>query len=258
MYEVNKPETQFGDEKCPLNPNHYKVQVDDVAPVGSFPWAIIQVYLGYQVRRNDWEAANEYIKLIPGSTDSDSIPTQIGMVDKHGNLTSWQPTQEDMMTCDWELNYMLSFDLILGTGEFGGDVDETKKGRDWGYSGEKFDLGKGELLFGALTQIQNKTDIIEISAFCWEEVKENSVQQLLFWVYSLGKNGYNNTIELFKKSLYVTVDGVIYNLGIPIPRSNGSIDYYSYYAWYQGPETQKMSSVLKQIGQTKRFCFNWK
>ncbi|AOM39183.1 Thoeris anti-defense Tad2 family protein [Xenorhabdus hominickii] len=86
------------------------------------------MYLGLWVRRDDWSSSSEYIKLIPSSTSGDgkNIPPQIGIVEKNSELISWQPTQDDMMTCDWELvskvtpvECMLSFDLEVGTGTWG-------------------------------------------------------------------------------------------------------------------------------------------
>ncbi|WP_340614805.1 Thoeris anti-defense Tad2 family protein [Xenorhabdus thailandensis] len=103
MSDVNK----LDNKQCPFDPDQYQykktidVEVDNVAPDGSFPWALIQVYVGKLVRRNGWDAEVQYIKLLPGSTDN-NILAQIEVVDKEGT-TSWQPTQEDMMACDWEL-----------------------------------------------------------------------------------------------------------------------------------------------------------
>ncbi|MDC9591871.1 hypothetical protein PSI23_22020 [Xenorhabdus sp. XENO-10] len=44
MSEINKLDN--AGIKCPFHPDQYKSQ-DAVAPFGSFPWAIAQVYLGW-------------------------------------------------------------------------------------------------------------------------------------------------------------------------------------------------------------------
>ncbi|MBD2786607.1 DUF2829 domain-containing protein [Xenorhabdus sp. DI] len=90
MSEINKP--------YPLNPDQYKS--DDVAPIGSFPWAMIQLYLGKKVHRKDWDVPNEYIQLRPAS---EGLPALIEQFDKHGSFTIWTPTQEDLIACDWNL-----------------------------------------------------------------------------------------------------------------------------------------------------------
>ncbi|CDH26040.1 Thoeris anti-defense Tad2 family protein [Xenorhabdus bovienii] len=104
MSEINKLDST----PCSSDPDQYKVKVtienDTVAPVGSFPWVVIQVYLGNIVRRNGWDSRDEYIKLIPSVTGYDGkiIPPQIWTVDKDDEQP-WTPTQDDMMSCDWVL-----------------------------------------------------------------------------------------------------------------------------------------------------------
>ncbi|MDE9482772.1 DUF2829 domain-containing protein, partial [Xenorhabdus bovienii] len=121
MSEVNKPENKESNLKCPFNPDQYKGN-DVAAPVGSFPWAVIQVYLGNKVHRHGWDSPNEYIHLAPESAPAsgEDDPPQIVKHDKQGYLASWLPTQEDMMACDWKQliswDNPLVFDLTLGAG----------------------------------------------------------------------------------------------------------------------------------------------
>ncbi|CBJ81112.1 hypothetical protein XBJ1_1986 [Xenorhabdus bovienii SS-2004] len=70
MSKINKLDN-IG-KKCSFNPDQYKkkIEVDDVAPVGSFPWAVIQVYLNKPVRRSDW---NSNIYLIPKYDNSGHV-----------------------------------------------------------------------------------------------------------------------------------------------------------------------------------------
>ncbi|REF27182.1 hypothetical protein BDD26_1929 [Xenorhabdus cabanillasii] len=67
MSDVNK----LDNKQCSFDPEQYKAHVtvsykidnDVSAPVGSFPWAMIQVYLGNNVRRNVWDA-NKYSRKV--------------------------------------------------------------------------------------------------------------------------------------------------------------------------------------------------
>ncbi|MBE8596173.1 Thoeris anti-defense Tad2 family protein [Xenorhabdus sp. BG5] len=98
-WDLLKSEDNKPDPKCPFNLNQYNL----TAPVGSFPWVIIQVYLGNKAHRNHWHTPNEYIHLVhkaeaPGGGEE---ITHIEKLDKHGNFASWTPTQEDLIACDW-------------------------------------------------------------------------------------------------------------------------------------------------------------
>ncbi|CBJ81208.1 conserved hypothetical protein [Xenorhabdus bovienii str. Jollieti] len=99
MSEINKPEKTSANQNCFINPDQYKNH-DVVAPVGSYPWAIIQLYLGNLMYRNDWDYPNEYIGLVPESGEGDNLPYVIKKR-IHNNFEQWQPAQEDMMACDW-------------------------------------------------------------------------------------------------------------------------------------------------------------
>ncbi|MCC8381644.1 MW1434 family type I TA system toxin [Xenorhabdus sp. PB30.3] len=114
MSDVNK----LDDKQCPFDLSKYKSN-DVVAPIGSLPWAIIQVYMGKIVTRSEWETPDEYIALTVKNPDSAS---HIDKHDKYGS-SNWQPTPGDLMACDWELvskvtpvECMLSFDLTSGRG----------------------------------------------------------------------------------------------------------------------------------------------
>ncbi|MDX7989254.1 DUF2829 domain-containing protein [Xenorhabdus sp. 12] len=98
MSEVNK----LDNKKCPFDPNQYQVNDDNInVPAGIFAWAVSLVNLGKLVRRDSWNSNIKYIKLLPGNNREDILP-QIEIIDNYG-ATSWQPTQEDMMACDWVL-----------------------------------------------------------------------------------------------------------------------------------------------------------
>ncbi|MDE9556093.1 DUF2829 domain-containing protein [Xenorhabdus bovienii] len=224
--------------------------------MGSFPWAVIQVYLGNKVHRNDWDSPNEYIHLTPESapdSGGNNLP-QIEKRDKHGYLASWQPTQEDMMACDWKLlsseDHMLVFDLTLGIGNANS------------FLGYVADHAIDYLPdFGTLNVIQNKTDIAKISLFYWncyedEYTPPSSIR--LQGSSDKNEDSYQKMIELLKKDLYVTVDGVTYNLGVPLPYPNNHNTAYTYRTWYQYADVKKLGAVMEQTGKTKRFYFNWR
>ncbi|MDC9614206.1 DUF2829 domain-containing protein [Xenorhabdus khoisanae] len=250
MSDVNK----LDNKQCPFDPDQYQykktidVEVDNVAPDGSFPWALIQVYIGKLVRRNGWDALVEYIKLIPGSTGNNDLP-QIEITDKKGTA-SWQPTQEDMMACDWGLvkpeikpkpeDCMLSFDLEVGTDQYGNGTLQ-----DWGYLTNGGDLGGGESPFGVLTGLQGTLDIGKVLTFILYENTIGIFNSMILQVDT------QNQPDLYSKNLEVTVDGSTYNLG-------SSSDHATFFV-YASDSAKQLGDLLKQnVGNTLHFCFNWK
>ncbi|MDE1484319.1 Thoeris anti-defense Tad2 family protein [Xenorhabdus bovienii] len=202
MSDVNKPENADTVPKCPFDPEQYKkkvdVEVDGVAPVGSLPWALIQVYLGKTINRSNWDTPNEYIQLTAKSDGGE--PIHIEKHDKHGIPETWEPTPEDLMACDWELlpkvtpvECMLSFDLEVGTGTWG-HLEAM-----WGY------LADNELNptnpFGTLTNLKNTTDITNFSYFVqWDSA--NSDRGIYIRVSSsINQAGYQKMVALFAKNL---------------------------------------------------------
>ncbi|KMJ44793.1 hypothetical protein AB204_12450 [Xenorhabdus khoisanae] len=117
MSDVIKPENE-----CPFDPKHYQCDCF-IAPVGSFSWALIQLKLRKRVTRSAWkncQGNNEmYLAITPRvneltiekesayAVDGVAVGTQydylthIDLRNEHGNFVPWQPTQEDMMACDW-------------------------------------------------------------------------------------------------------------------------------------------------------------
>ncbi|MDE1483617.1 hypothetical protein [Xenorhabdus bovienii] len=198
------------------------------------PWVVIQVYLGNKVYRNGWDSPNEYI-----------------------HLASWLPTQEDIMACDWKQliswdHHTLGFDLTLGAGN---------NGYFLGYAADHVLEGMGLPDFGTLNVIENQTDIAKISLFYWncyedEYTPPSSIR--LQGSSDKNEDSYQKMIELLKKDLYVTVDGVTYNLGVPLPYPNNHNTAYTYRTWYQYADVKKLGAVMEQTGKTKRFYFNWR
>ncbi|PHM67346.1 DUF2829 domain-containing protein [Xenorhabdus sp. KJ12.1] len=117
MSEFIKPE-----HECPFDPKQYHCDCF-IAPVGSFSWALIQLKLRKRVTRSVWvncQGNNEmYLAITPRvnnlAVEKDSAYavdgvavgtkydylTHIDLRNEHGNFVPWQPTQEDMMACDW-------------------------------------------------------------------------------------------------------------------------------------------------------------
>ncbi|MBD2793462.1 Thoeris anti-defense Tad2 family protein [Xenorhabdus szentirmaii] len=102
MSEVNKPENKKMGYECQIKPDDYKIKAkvelsnSITAPVGSFPWAIIQLYLGNQRYRKDWDSPMQYLYLKPQSS---AEQTYMQVHDKHGHWKDWKPDQEDMVSC---------------------------------------------------------------------------------------------------------------------------------------------------------------
>ncbi|MGJ0637905.1 Thoeris anti-defense Tad2 family protein [Xenorhabdus bovienii] len=252
MSEVNKPENKESNLKCPFNPDEYKSD-NVVAPVGSFPWAVIQVYLGNKVYRNGWDSPNEYIHLAPESApdSGEDDPPQIVKHDKQGYLASWLPTQEDMMACDWKQlfsqDHTLGFDLTLGEGNSGAFLGYVAL-ESWFVPG-----------FGTLNVTGNSTDIAKILLFYWNSIDYDNPSIILQGISDKNEDSYQKMKELLKKNLYVTVNNVIYNFGVPTLYPD-LIDSkpYKYYITYQNADVQKFGAVMEQTGQTKRLYFNWR
>ncbi|MDX7999578.1 DUF2829 domain-containing protein, partial [Xenorhabdus sp. Reich] len=257
------------------------------APVGSFSWALIQLKLRKRVTRSVWGDKGMYLAITPrvneltveeGSAyavDGVAVDTKydylthIDLRNEHGNFVPWQPTQEDMMACDWEFvgekvkpepmpdpkpkpelnDSMLVFDLTLGSGRYRDGENSTN---DWGYLVDDRYLNTGkEAAFGALNIIQNKTSIEKINIFYWNENNQSKESGLRWIVDSLENDqSYQQMQDLFKnKSLYITVDDMTYSLGKRSPNSG---------LYEDNTDAQKLSFILKQTGQTKRLYCNWR
>ncbi len=259
MSDVNK----LDNKQCPFDPDQYQykktidVEVDNVAPDSSFPWALIQVYIGKLVRRNGWDAQVEYIKLLPGSTENNTLP-QIEVTDKEGT-TSWQPTQEDLMACDWVLlpkvtpvECMLSFDLTSGT-----ETSSHFGNIGWGYISDKL-VGWPRTMGSLNITSNNEIDITEISSFSWGE-KNNT-----FYINpstKQNKESYQKVGALFQnKELRMVVNGESYNLGKAQLGHHEGGGSYDYEFSYQNAEAQKLGALLQQMqktGQPQNFCLDW-
>ncbi|CDG21615.1 conserved protein of unknown function [Xenorhabdus poinarii G6] len=249
MSDVNK----LDNKQCPFDPEQYKekFEIDDIAPAGSFPWAMIKMYLGGQLYRKDWSASGEYIYFVAG--DGDHIAPEVKMRDKHGILTSWQPTQDDMMACDWiAMDCMLSFYLKIEVVRNYGN-----SGYNWGYLADEELAFLGENSFGDLTNFQTKTDIKEFSLFIWWD----HVNAIDIRVSSdRTQDGYQKMKELFGKNLTVTSNGVSYSLGqISEGSQQNGAKQYEFAGSYANTDATKLGDLLKQnVGRAVHFCFNWK
>ncbi|CDG21614.1 conserved protein of unknown function [Xenorhabdus poinarii G6] len=261
MSDVNK----LDNKQFLFDPEQYRknIAIDNIAPAGSFPWAIIKVYSGGQVYRKDWSASGEYIYLVAG--DGNDIAPEVKMRDKHGILISWQPAQDDMMAHDWTLlksvpktdngepkidNGMLSFDLTIGTGKF----DDGRQ--NWGYLADEEWTSIGEYSFGDLTNFQNKTDIKEFSLFVWWA---NHPELDIRVSSDKTQDGYQKMKELFGKNLTVTSNGVSYFLGQATEGNKTGQKPYEFVGMYTNTDSKQLGALLKQnVGKTVHFCFNWK
>ncbi|WP_338884881.1 DUF2829 domain-containing protein [Xenorhabdus sp. TH1] len=268
MSNVIKPECE-----CPFDPKQYQCDCF-IAPVGSFSWALIQLKLRKRIARFVWGDKGMYLAITPrvnnlivdeGSAyavDGVAVGTQydylthIDLHNEHGNFVPWQPTQEDMMACDWELikelDDMLVFDL---KSEYEGESNYS------GYLGVNKISDTSVNPMGILTITQNKTAIENTSIF-----HTNINKDYIHFAVSINENNSQKVKELFKKNLYVKVDDVIYNLGVftkefgpDITNSTyGVLYYYNHDDDPQKPDVQKLGEILKQTDQTKRYYLNWR
>ncbi|CDH24949.1 Thoeris anti-defense Tad2 family protein [Xenorhabdus bovienii] len=254
MSEINK----LDNKQCPFDPDQYKynkkidIEVDNVAPTGSLPWALIQVYLGKEVHRSGWNAPIEHMRLTHKSEvgNTDDGAAYIEKSDKGGYWSRWQPTQEDLMACDWSLlklepkpdDCMLSFDLKIGTDQYqhGDGVAQ-----DWGYMTKAGDISVGESTFGVLIDLQSIIGVGSISTFRLFENPIGTFDNILLEVDT------QNQPDLGSKAFEVTANGSTYNLG---STSNSTTDF-----GYTSDGAKQLGDLLKQnVGKTLHFCFNWK
>ncbi|OKO99359.1 hypothetical protein Xedl_03726 [Xenorhabdus eapokensis] len=260
MSDVNKPEKTNTNQNCFINPEQYKNH-DAVAPVGSYPWAMVQLYLGNLVYRNAWDYPNEYIGLVPEPEVSEggSLPYLLKKR-VHNKFEPWQPAQEDMMACDWvNMDFMLSFDVLIETAKAPLSPEEHTA---WGYvkEGYEWDEHEWSKYFGDLKVIQNKTDIVETSSFYWHTSRDNKVDVILWIAISnANQESSQKVIELFQaKELYITVDGVTYNLGKSLHLDTDPKYEYEIDNTYKNNDAKKLGALLQQnVGNTLRLYCNW-
>ncbi|MDX7988644.1 DUF2829 domain-containing protein [Xenorhabdus sp. 12] len=249
MSEVNKPAMNDSDSECYFNPDWYKCN-HVVARVGSFPWALIQLQLGKKVRRRNW-AVQEYLNFVPRKIKADGQYDYLSHIDEYdakGNFRPWQPTQEDMMACNWELSYLLVFDLTLGVGTY----KNNNKHTGWGYSAAGSD-NPWEASFGALNLLQNNTEVGEILEFNFDN------EGYLTWRVSYAKNEeMRQKLYVLLKKLAITmyIDDIKYFFGGNSPykywiSDDGEIRAsYTYY-----DDKEKLISLFNQPEKTKRVYF---
>ncbi|WP_416778495.1 Thoeris anti-defense Tad2 family protein [Xenorhabdus budapestensis] len=170
MSEINKPEDKKTDLNCPFKPEQYQIGKDSITvPAGTFAWASSHVYLGKQVYRSGWNAPKEHMRLAHKSEagSAGDGAAYIEKSDNEGYWAHWQPTQEDLMACDWNLlksepkpkpvDCMLEFDLNVGVNTW--VVESTPL---WGANtGPSLSAAP----FGDLNMRPNKLDIVNIYAF---------------------------------------------------------------------------------------------
>ncbi|KER02710.1 DUF2829 domain-containing protein [Photorhabdus temperata] len=243
MSEVMKPE-----KECPFDPKQYECH-GVIAPVGSFSWALIQLKLRKLVARSVWSDKKMYLAITPRVNDLtvekdsayavDGVAvgtkydylTHIDLRNEHGNFVPWQPTQEDMMACDWELKANIpDYTIVIDVTPY-----EVSKDSLWGGNTSE-----------TLVVIESNIDNSSITSIYWS-ARENGLP------INLTLRDYDLLKDLVGKRLTITVDGIKYELGYRTERSDEPI----YIPWYQGTEAEKVGNLLKQIGKTFRFYCNW-
>ncbi|MDC9598538.1 Thoeris anti-defense Tad2 family protein [Xenorhabdus anantnagensis] len=239
MSEVNKPESS-ADLKCPFNPDQYNLS----APVGSFPWALSQMFLGNKLHRSDW-APNTYVYHSDATKDR---PLYISSLGKNCDYP-WSPEQQDMIACDWTLlkpetgKPILSFLIASRKSQRA----LSWGGSSWGYYGNNI-----YFLFGGLHINQNTINIKRMMEFYWTE-PANFIS-LAFTTDNNKKISQDIYNLMNNKYLYVTVgSNTSYNLGQT--GIWGTTSYFS--VKIKGAEAQKLGAILKQEF-TPFFSLTWR
>ncbi|MGJ0580843.1 Thoeris anti-defense Tad2 family protein [Xenorhabdus bovienii] len=230
-----KPEYQ-----CHIYPEQYKINADKVtAPIGSFPWAMIQVYLGNQVSRKDWDSPAQYLRLKSKAVACEE-QIYIEEHDKHDHWVSWHPKQEDMVACDWDLKVStpetIKYNITF-------DITPMKYVDAWG----------GDTSNKSLVMVE--TNIVDdpISALYFN-TKYNSINVFLY-LNLYPANGMEILKDIRAKHLTVTVDGVQYECGYPVEKTDWPQPLYI--PWYKGSEAEKIGNLLQQAEKTYRIQLNW-
>ncbi|MDE9495511.1 DUF2829 domain-containing protein [Xenorhabdus bovienii] len=252
MSDVNK--LVNADLECPFDPDQYNIGDNNITvPAGTSAWALSLVYLGKEVHRSGWNAPIEHMRLTHKSEvgSADDGAAYIEKSDKGGYWSRWQPTQEDLLACDWQLlesacpkDSMLVFDLNLGTLKVDSD-----RGQIWGY--QNFGTNTG-----ILNIIQNNIGIVNILQFdLW--IDNYIGMKTLELAVSTDEKSDLEVKNLFMHKLYITVDRVTYRLGSPNSWGQRGHTHNAHYD-YNSNIVKKLGEILKQTGQTKRFCLTWR
>ncbi|MDE9484020.1 DUF2829 domain-containing protein [Xenorhabdus bovienii] len=254
MSEINKPENQQADLKCPFNPNQYNIGDENITvPAGTSAWALSLVYLGNKVHRSGWNAPVEHMRLAHKSEvgSADDGTAYIEKSDRDGYWSRWIPTQEDLMACDWKLlesvcpeDSMLVFDLKSGNDGSG----------HFGYKDNQY---------GTLNIMQNEVDFKEILFFKSSMLGSCNGIPVggIFFKISYDIANYQKVKELFKGKLYITVDDVTYNIGhfdADIVDDNKEEKTYAVqYNHCYPSDIDKLYKIISQDKGVKRYYINW-
>ncbi|WP_340614227.1 hypothetical protein [Xenorhabdus thailandensis] len=157
-----------------------------------------------------------------------------------------------------EIKNMLTIDIILGMARWSPDTDEWAHW--WGHQDDT-DSNGSATSFGSLIVIENNTsiDAVKTQEFDWSEFSPKlDNTSAITWITSSYDGYFQKVFDLFQnQTLFVTVDGVTYNLGNNTnepgnPPKNVVIGLYT------SPGAYELGTVLKQTGVTKRLYINWK
>ncbi|KLU14908.1 MULTISPECIES: DUF2829 domain-containing protein [Xenorhabdus] len=281
MSEFIKPE-----HECPFDPKQYQCDCF-IAPVGSFSWALIQLKLRKRVTRSAWvncQGNNEmYLAITPRvndltvekdsayavdgvavSTKYDYL-THIDLRNEHGNFVPWQPTQEDMMACDWAFFE----DKVKPT-------SDSKPDQEVKPEPETLKTLKYNLVFDATPKahsapVLGKLWSLEDPVIIENNLTTNGYPYNIYWFGPMYGTSAANQIEIqFKartglaaqvpdltnKTLIITVDGKKYNLGDFTEKSSNSTNHEVHLHYRKG-DTVEFGKLLEQVGKKYRFHCEW-
>ncbi|PHM52821.1 DUF2829 domain-containing protein [Xenorhabdus sp. KK7.4] len=276
MSEFIKPE-----HECPFEPKQYQCDCF-IAPVGSFSWALIQLKLRKRVTRSVWVNCHEnnemYLAITPRvnnlavekdsayAVDGVAVGTQydylthIDLRNEHGNFVPWQPTQEDMMACDWQFFE----DKVKPTPDSKPEPEvkpepETPKTLKYNLVFDATPKAHSGAVLGALWSFEDPV-IVESNL-----TKTYGYPYRVYWYGSQYSTSSANTIkiqfkgqipELSNKTLIITVDGKKYNLGVLTEKSSNSTNVETHLRYAKG-DTAEFGKLLEQAGKKYRFHCEW-
>ncbi|WP_426575977.1 DUF2829 domain-containing protein [Xenorhabdus stockiae] len=269
------------EHECPFDPKQYHCDCF-IAPVGSFSWALIQLKLRKRVTRSVWvncQGNNEmYLAITPRvnnlvvekesayAVDGVAVETKydylthIDLRNEHGNFVPWQPTQEDMMACDWKFFE----DKVKPEPDSKPEPEvkpepETPKALKYNLVFDATPKAHSGAVLGALWSFEDPV-IVESNL-----TKTYGYPYRVYWYGSQYSTSSANTIkiqfkgqipELSNKTLIITVDGKKYNLGVLTEKSSNSTNVETHLRYAKG-DTAEFGKLLEQAGKKYRFHCEW-
>lgn len=258
--------------------------------VGSFEWAIQQLKAGKRANRQGW-GNNIFLLRNPGlpgqkvvnddfrakagvavDTPFNYLPN-IEICNPEGDYVPWTPTHVDMEAMDWGVEtdiqevdpskHMLVLDIKNGYKNIGGQVKEEW----WGYDYKNVN-SSGDHYIGSVSVVEDNINLIYTSPYIpvsWfrysesTQVGQSRKGNLSFSLNFSGSTWVEMRDLLQGKSIRVTVDDEVFDLGIPYNASFGDAYKHVLYTYIYSDlnALPGLIAKMKENNILKRYSFDW-